>query len=162
MNVNLKIVSMSFRVTGALMGVLSLLGLADFASTAYVMRSVPPPDQGPPLAINKYGIVALLDDGARVFDHVMHGFMGLMTWVLAGLAILATLVLLTGILFFFIGRGMAHRAMWARVTGAGIAAFFLFAAVLTITSFRGDAQYVAAVPLGFSLYTLWVLVWRFA
>jgi hypothetical protein len=160
----LLIVATAFRVTGLTMIIASILALVDLGGTAIVMRNIPP-DTSKPLDIGTYGLVALIDYGARGFSWAMRLFLGVASFILVALVITAVIVLLLGVLFYFTGRGIGQHADWARIVAilisAGLALLSCSAMAALVTGRRELAPF-AAVPIGFSLYALWVLIWRFA
>lgn len=161
MNRNRLFVSIEFRLVGALLAVLSLAALADFANTALVMRAVPPPDKRPFLDIGAYGLVGLLDNGAQVASRALYALGGLAAWLLVVLAVIAVVTLLFGVLLYFVGRGMRRGSGWTRVLGVGLTVFFALLPFSWLATVSRNGALVASVPIALSLYTLWVLIWRF-
>jgi hypothetical protein len=161
---HLLIVATAFRVTGLTMIFASILALVDLGGTAVVMRNVPP-DTSKPLDIGTYGLIALIDSAARGFAWAMRGLAGVAGVIMVVLVIAAVTILLLGVLFYFTGRGVSQHADWARIVAVLISAGFallscsVMAALMTT---RRDLVPFAALPTGFSLYSLWVLIWRFA
>lgn len=160
MNRNRLLVSIEFRLVGALLAVLSLAALADFADTAFVMRAVPPPDKQPFLDIGTYGLVGLLDNGARVASQMLYALGSLASWLLAVLAVIAVLTLLFGALLYFVGRGLRRGARWARVLGVVLTIFFALLPFGWLATVSQNGALVAGVPIALSFYTLWVLIWQ--
>lgn len=158
---HLLIVAIGFRVTGVLLAVLSLAALADLTRTAIELRRTPPVDRSAPLDIGTYGLVGLLSNAARAAGHVLHAFAGILVVFLAILAIAAVVVLLLGVLFYLTGWGIGQHATWARMIAmllsAGLA---VLSGAVMVAMPRDNAPY-AALPIGLSLYALWVLIWRF-
>jgi hypothetical protein len=159
---HLVIVAAGFRITGLLLALASILALVDLADTALVMRRVPPPETGAPLDIGTYGLVALIVNAARGADYLLHALAGVASFILVVLAIAALLTLLFGALLFLTGRGIGQHAAWARITAMLLSAGLALASCAVMAVMRRDHAPFAAVPIGLSLYTLWVLTWRFA
>ena len=161
---HLLIVATAFRVAGLMMIVASILALVDLGNTALVTRNIPP-DTSKPLDIGTYGLIALLHNTARGFAWAMRGLIGIANVILIVLAIAAVIILLLGVLVYFTGRGIGLHADWARILAtlisAGLALLSSFVMVALINVRRELAPF-AALPVGFSLYCLWVLIWRFA
>ncbi len=161
MNRNRLFVSIEFRLVGALLAILSLAALADFADTALVMRAVPPPDKSPPLDVGTYGLVGLLNNGAQVASKILYSLGGLAGWLLGILAMIACFTLLFGALLYFVGRGLRRGARWTRVMGVGLTFLFALVPFGWLATLSRNGALVASVPIALSLYTLWVLIWRF-
>ena len=162
---HLRIVAIAFRLTGLTLLVIAILALADLASTTLVMHQMPPPETGQRLDIGPYGIVALLVDAASGFSWVVHALAGVAGAILVALAIAVVVILLLGVLLYFIGRGIGRHSRWARIVAMLITAVILlafFSLLPALLAARQDLTPLAALPIGFCLYTLWVLIWRFA
>jgi hypothetical protein len=159
---HLLIVACGFRLAGILLAIASITTLVDVADTWLEIRRLPPPDVGPPLEIKTYGLVGLLHNAARGFGYGMHALAGFFSILLVVLAVAATLGLLAAVLFYLTGSGIGRHAIWARIVAIIIAALLALAscAVMAVMD-RGNAPF-AALPIGLSLYALWVLIWRFA
>jgi len=162
---HLLIVGTAFRLAGLTLAIGSILALADFADTALVMHQMPPPETGQRLAVGTYGIVALIVDAASGFSWVIHALAGVAGVILVALAIAAVFILALGVLLYFTGRGIGRHSRWARIvamlTSAGLVLVFCSIAPALLAA-RQDLAPFAALPVGFCLYTLWVLIWRFA
>jgi hypothetical protein len=162
---HLLIVGTAFRLAGLTLAIGSVLALADFADTALVMHQMPPPETGQRLDIGTYGIVALIVDGASGFSWVIHALAGAAGVILVVLAIAAVFILALGVLLYLTGRGVGHHSRWARIfatlTSAGLV-LVCCSMVPTLLAARQDLAPFAALPIGFCLYMLWVLIWRFA
>jgi hypothetical protein len=159
---HLLIVATGFRVAGLLLAVASITALIDLADTALVMRRMPPPETGAPLDIGTYGLVALIVNAARGADDLLHALAGVASVILVLLAVAALLTLLLGALLFLTGRGIGHHAAWARITAILLSAGLALMSCAVMAVMRRDHVPFAALPIGLSLYTLWVLIWRFA
>jgi hypothetical protein len=159
---HLLIVATGFRVTGLLLALASIATLVDLADTALVMKRTPPPDTSAPLDIGTYGLVALISNAARGANHLLHALAGVMSFILVMLAVAAVLTLLFGVLLFLTGRGIGHQAAWARIMAMLISAGLALLSCAVMVAMRRDHAPFAALPIGLSLYSLWVLIWRFA
>jgi hypothetical protein len=154
------VIATGFRLTGALLGAASIAALFDLARTALMLRRLPPPDTSAPLDIGTYGLVGLLHNGARGVGKVLFALLsGPGVWLVTLLAIAALLSVLFALLLYLTGRGIGHHAMWARIT-AILMSIALAAASCAIMR-RGETAPLALLPAALSLYTLWVLIWRF-
>jgi uncharacterized membrane protein (DUF2068 family) len=162
---HLLIVGTAFRLAGLTLAIGSVLALADFADTALVMHQMPPPETGQRLDIGTYGIVALIVDAASGFSWVIHALAGAAGVILVVLAIAAVFILALGVLLYLTGRGVGHHSRWARIfatlTSAGLV-LVCCSMVPTLLAARQDLAPFAALPIGFCLYMLWVLIWRIA
>jgi hypothetical protein len=165
---HLRIVSGEFRIAGLLLGVPSIAAFVTLIFTMVDLRSTPalPPDDSQYLEIGKYGLVGLLNNGVKgIGDVIGTPFAlaaGAATWLIVALAITALVAALFAVLLYFVGRGVKHRATWARFVGIILTSGFLLISILALTSLRRDLAPIAVLPVGLSLYTLWVLGWRFA
>jgi hypothetical protein len=157
------IVAYGFRILGLLMGVPSFLVLLDLVVNLFVLKTpAPQPDNSAPLDVQKYGIVALLDYGARGMGAMFGAFAAMAEWVAQLVVVALFFVVLFALLLYFTGRGIAHHATWARVMGIAICMLVLigWTSALSVLSREGIA--VACVGIAVSLYTIWVLGWRYA
>ena len=162
---HLLIVGTAFRLAGLTLAIGAILTLADLADTALVTRQMPPLENGERLDIGTYGIIALITDAARGFSFVMHALAGVAEVILAVLAIAAVLILLLGVLLYLTGRGIGRHSGWARIVAILMSAGIVLVSGLitaTLLTARQDLAPFAALPIGFCLYTIWVLIWRFA
>lgn len=162
MNWHRRFVATEFRLTGALLGIGSLIVLVDSGYGAYVAHNAPPADNSPPLDVGKYGLVGLLTNGGQVAGRALHTLSFAAAWVLAAVAVVAFVVFLLSVLVYFTGGGIARQRGWARVMAVLLS---LILALITISALfvvdRGAIP-IFAVPAVLSLYTLWALVWRYA
>jgi hypothetical protein len=159
---HLLIVATAFRVSGIVIAIASLVALGDLAETALVMRKTPPPDSGAPLDIGTYGLVGLMSNAARGVGHVLHALAGVASVILAVLAIVSILALAFGVLVYLTGRGIIHHATWARISAIVMSLALALASCAVMAVMRRDHAPFAALPVALSLYTLWVMIWRFA
>jgi hypothetical protein len=159
---HLLIVAVGFRVAGLALVLAAIAELADLADTAWVMRQVPPADTGAALDIHTYGLVALIANAARAAGFALRALGGILNFILVVLAVAAVLALLFGVLLYLTGRGIGQHAAWARVMAMLISLGLALASCAVMVVMRRDNAPFAALPIGLSLYSLWVLIWRFA
>jgi hypothetical protein len=154
-NRHIKIVSAEFRIVGFLLGLASLMALADFGYTAFLMHNMPPADNSPPLAISKYGLVG------QVAGRAVHTLSFAAAWVLTAMTVVAFVLLLLAVLIYVTGSGISRQTGWARVIGALLSLILAFITISAITVIDRNAIPIMAVPAALSLYTLWALVWQY-
>jgi hypothetical protein len=159
---HLLIVACGFRLAGILLAIASITTLVDVAGTWFEIRRLPPPEIGPPIDIKTYGLVGLLHNAARGFGYGVHAMAGLFSILLVVLAVTAIFGLLVAVLFYLTGSGIGRHAVWARIVAILTAAVLALASCAVMTLMRRDHASFATLPIGLSLYTLWVLIWRFA
>jgi hypothetical protein len=160
---HLMVIAIGFRLTGALLGVASIAALVDLADTALMLRRLPPPDTSAPLDIGTYGLVGLLDNGARGVSKVLLALLtGPGAWLVTLLTIAASLSLVFALLLYLTGRGIGHHAMWARIIAILMSIGLTAASCAIAAAMRSELAPIALLPAALSLYTLWVLIWRFA
>jgi hypothetical protein len=159
---HLVIVAFGFRLAGLLLGIASIVTLVDVADTWFQMRRLPPPDAGPPLDLETYGLVGLLHNAARGFGYGVQALAGFFSILLVVLAVTAIFGLLVALLFYLTGSGIGQHAIWARIVAILTASLLAIASCAVMAVMRRDHAAFAALPIGISLYALWVLIWRFA
>jgi hypothetical protein len=159
---HLLIVAIGFRIAGLVLVMGSIAALADLADTARVMRQVPPPDPGGALDIRTYGLVALINNAARGADYAFHALTGVLNILLMALVVAAVFALVLGVLLYLTGRGIGHHAAWARIMAVLLSLGLALASCAVMMVMRRDNAPFAVLPIGVSLYSLWVLIWRFA
>jgi hypothetical protein len=81
-------------------------------------------------------------------------------WVAGIVDIVAGVVTVVGAVLFFTGRGLVMHATWARIAAGLMASGFLLISYLTMTALKRGAAF-ALIPIGVSIYMLWVLIRRF-
>ena len=162
MNWHRRIVATEFRLTGLLLGVASLVVMVDSGYSAYVARHAPPPDNSPPLDIGKYGLAGLLWNGGQVAGRALHTLSLAAAWILAVVAVVAFVLFLLAVLIYATGAGIARQRAWARVAGVLLSLGLGFTTISALFVVDRDAIPIVAVPAVLSLYTLWMLVWRYA
>lgn len=159
---HLLIIAFGFRLAGMLLAVASITTLVDVAGTWFEIRRLPPPDVGPALDIKTYGVVGLLHNAACGFGYGVHAMAGLFSILLVVLAVTAMFGLLVVVLLYLTGSGIGRHAIWARIVAILTASLLVLASCAVMAVMRRDHAPFAALPIGLSLYTLWVLIWRFA
>ena len=158
---HLLIVATSFRLAGLLLGIASIVTLVDVADTWFGLRKLPPPDASPALDIKTYGLVGLLHNAARGLGYGLHALGALLTILLVVMAVAAVFGLLAALLLYLTGSGISHHATWARIVGIMTTALVAVASATVMAVMRRDYAIFATLPIGASLYALWVLIWRF-
>jgi hypothetical protein len=106
-------------------------------------------------------LVALLVNTARGGGFVLHALAAVFSIFLAILIAVAVLGLLLGLLLYLTGRGIGHHATWARIFAMLISAGLALTSCAVMMVMRRDNAPFAVLPIGLSLYSLWVLIWRF-
>ena len=123
------------------------------------------PDKGvtsAPVDIQRQGLVGLLIAGANVIGKGFELFGKASRLVLSLISIAAVALTLLGASLFLLGRGLFHHALWARIVAEICASGALMISFLTLTSFRRGVVFLALIPLGISIYVLWVLIRKFS
>ena len=100
--------------------------------------------------------VALATGVGKAFEFVG----GATTFVMRMLDIAAATLAVVGAVLFFTGRGLFLHAVWARLVAGAAASGMLLVSFLALTSLRRGGTF-ALIPVGVSIYMLWVLVRRF-
>jgi hypothetical protein len=156
------IVAAEFRVFGFVLGLPALAVLINLGWDWWNLRGAPPPPPAQHLEIQKYGLVALLSDGAQGLG-AMLGFLGtLASFAAALIGIVAALALLFGMLLYFTGSGIGHHKTWARVVAILVTVVCLLTWIGLLFNAQQGVVAVAALGTVLALYTLWVLGWKFA
>jgi len=156
-----SIVSIGFKLSGVLVGAPAVAGCVALTIGALDFHHAAAPDGSHMVSVQTYGIAGLLTDAGVGLDHTFGFLAGLAAWLMAALAVLALIVALGAVLIYLIGRGVARRALWARIVG-GMFAFGL--ALTSLIAFTSLPPRLMAAPLpamAIALYTLWTLIWRF-
>jgi hypothetical protein len=159
---HLLIVAIGFRLTGILLGAASIAALVDLADTALLLRRTPPPEIGPPLDIKTYGLVGLLSNSARGIGFGLHALAGVLSILVMIMLAAAVFALLLALLLYLTGRGIGQQATWARVVAILLSLSLALASGAIMAVMRRDHAAFATLAIGLSLYSLWVLIWRFA
>jgi hypothetical protein len=66
------------------------------------------------------------------------------------------------VLLYLTGRGIIHHATWARISAIVLSTGLAIASCAIMAVMRRDNAPFAMLPIAASLYTLWVMIWRFA
>jgi hypothetical protein len=77
-------------------------------------------------------------------------------------AVVSALALVFGVLLYLTGRGLIHHGVRARISAIVMSAGLLLASCAIMVVMRRDHAPFATIPIALSLYTLWVMIWRFA
>jgi hypothetical protein len=162
MNWHRRILSLGFRLTGFLLAMAAFLVLEYTAYTAYLVHNAPPPDNSAPLDIGKYGLIALLTNGAQVAGRAVHTLSFAAAWVLAAVAVVALVVFVLAVLIYFTGGGISRQKGWARVTGVLLSLGLALVTIPALFVVDRNAIPSVAVPAILSLYTVWALIRRYA
>jgi hypothetical protein len=160
---HLLIVANGFRVVGFVLGIPSLLvclwltwGLIELAW----LKPKPDPSGGQAINIGRDGIVAIVTAIAtgmgKAFEFAGDAAAFAMRMVDVG-AVALTVV---GACLFLTGRGLILHAAWARIAAGVGASGILLISFLALTSLPRGGTF-ALIPIGVSMYMLWVLVRRF-
>lgn len=155
-------VALEFRLAGLLLGLPGVIALVVVVRDALFLRSAPPPAASEPLDVGTYGLAGLLSNGAQGVGHALRALNGVATWLLILFAMAMLLVVAFAVLLYVTGQGIGHQAAWARVVALALSVLLALASCALLALLRGELAPFALLPLGLSLYTLWVLIWRFA
>jgi hypothetical protein len=160
---HLLIVANGFRAVGLLLGIPSLLVcLCLTAVKIDLARSKPDPSaqSGSDINLRRDGIVGVVGVVATAIVKPLE-FVGKGVDLVAGiLDIVAAALTLAGACLFFTGRGLVLHATWARIAAGLGASGFLLISFLAMTALRRGVAF-ALIPIGVSIYMLWVLIRRF-
>jgi hypothetical protein len=160
---HLLIVANGFRGVGLLLGIPSLVVCLSLTALKIdLARSRPDPSaqSGSDINIQRDGIVGAVAAVATVIVKPLEFIGKTVEWFAGIFDILAAALTVAAACLFFAGRGLILHATWARIA-AGLAALgFLLISFLTMTSLRRGGAF-ALVPIGMSIYMLWVLIRRF-
>jgi hypothetical protein len=153
------IVGRGFRIGGWLVGLPSLAALLLICASLFLLH--PEPDKSSYLDVGKYGIAGLLANGARGVGQMFAWLGGLAIWLEEAIAIgLAAMVIFAASLYFT-GRGIDRHSALARISAFGTALVFLLFWLVVLLSLSRNAMAVPAVGVVASVYTIWVLGWRY-
>jgi hypothetical protein len=168
MSPHLLIVAIEFRIAGLLLGLPSLAALAGLIYTGVDLATtpLPPPDNSEYLDVQTYGLAGALQNGGKgvgaILGKLLELLSGAALWVIALLSVVTLLATLFAVLLYVTGRGIGQHAGWARIVAIVLAAGLLLVSIGVLALLRRDLALLAGLPIGLSLYTLWVLGWRFA
>jgi hypothetical protein len=91
----------------------------------------------------------------------LHALAGLLTILVTVLIVAAALTLLFAVLIHPTGRGIGQHATWARIVAILISTGLALASGTIMAVMRRDHAPIMTLPISLSLYSLWVLIWRF-
>jgi hypothetical protein len=159
---HVKIVANGLRAAGLLLGILSLVSLFMFGGSLFLIGRQPSPPPSHPLDIQTYGLVGLLQNGAIGLGHALNFLGTLSLWLGVLMVVVSLVVLIVALLLFFIGRGVAAHAGWARIAAGFGAGVVFLASGSVLSSLPREAAAIDCAFMAVALYTLWVLGWRYA
>jgi len=148
---------------GLLLGIPSLL--VCLLLTAFkidIARSKPDPsaESGSDINLKRDGIVGVVGVVATVIVKPLEFVGEGIDWIAGILDIVAAALTMAGACLFFTGRGLVLHATWARIAAGLAASGFLLISFLAMTALRRGAAF-DLIPIGVSIYMLWVLIRRF-
>ena len=108
------------------------------------------------------GVIGLLQSAVYNFARTYEFFEGVSKWLSEILAMLALMATLVSVGLFVTGRGLHHQAPWARITGAVFAVALLLLSSGRLLSALRTGSVTGMALFGASVYTIWVLGWRFS
>jgi hypothetical protein len=158
---HLRWVALALRVAGWALGVPSLLSTLGLTVGAFVLRQAPATPASHSLDIRTYGLVGLLENGARGVAKTLEFLISVGTLVVTALAIASLAATLIALILYLAGRGVQHHATWARIVAILIFLGLLAATLGALSVLPRILVPVDCLLIGLSLYSLWVLVWRF-
>jgi hypothetical protein len=161
---HLLIVANGFRAMGLILGVPSLLvflSLTTLKIELALSKPNPSTQNQPPIDIGREGIVGVIRGVATIIVTPLELIVKGLDWVAGVVDIIAAVVAVVGACLFFTGRGLALHATWARIFAGLAASGCLLVSLLLMTALRRGAILVALIPIGLSIYMLWVLIRRF-
>jgi hypothetical protein len=163
LNRHLLIVANGFRAVGLLVGIPSLvvcLWLTAFKIDLARAKPDPSAQSGSDTSIARDGIVGVIGVVATVIVKPLEFIGKTVEWFAGIFDIIAAVLTVAAACLFFTGRGLILHATWARIAAGLGASGFLLISFLTMTSLRRGAAF-ALIPIGVSIYMLWVLIRRF-
>jgi hypothetical protein len=161
---HLLIVANGFRGVGLLLGIPSLVVCLWLTATKIELaraKADASTQSSPDINIKRDGIVGVVSAVATVFAIPLWLFAKLADWIADLVDILAAVFTLVSVSLFFTGRGLVLHATWARITAILATSGFLLISFLVMTALRRGAAAFALIPIGGSIYMLWVLIRRF-
>jgi hypothetical protein len=161
---HLLIVANGFRVAGFLLGIPSLL-VCLWLTWGLIELAWLKPDKAAlsgsqSIDIGRDGIVGIAVALATGVGKAFEFAGGATAFVMRMLDITAAALAVLGACLFFTGRGLFLHAAWARMIAGVAASGILLISFLALTSLRRGGTF-ALIPIGVSIYLLWVLVRRF-
>jgi hypothetical protein len=164
LNRHLLIVANAFRTVGLLIGIPSLLVFLWLTALKLELAWLKPDPsvQSASEAVNigRDGIVGIVVGIGTVIGKGFEFFGNAAGWIAGVFEIVAAAITLACACLFFTGRGLALHAAWARIAAGVTASGFLLISFMAMTALRRGAAF-ALIPIGVSIYMLWVLIRRF-
>ena len=146
---------------GLLLGIPSLLVCLLLTAFKVDVARYKPDPSASDINLKRDGIVGVVSGTlATVIVRPLEFFGKFAGWVAGILDIVAAALTVAGVCLFFTGRGLALHATWARIAAGLGASGFLLISYLTMTALKRGAAF-ALIPIGVSIYMLWVLIRRF-
>lgn len=153
---------MGFRAVGLMLGVPSLLLLLDISVNLIALNFRPAPATAHFLDVGKYGLVGLLSNGAEVVGKVFEGFSTVASWVMTMVAVVMLVVVTFAVTIYVTGTGIKNHAKWAKVVAILFSIGMLGISLIALIILPRDWIPVPCIGVGVSLYSLWVLGWKFS
>ena len=161
MSGHLPIVALELRIAAWLLGAPSFLSTLGLTVGAFFLRQRPDADISHNLDVKTYGLVGLLENGARGVARILEFLLGAAAWVVTALAFACLAFTLIAATLYLIARGIQQHATWARIVGVVIFLGFLPVAFGALSVLPRLLVPVDWALIGAALYSLWALVWRF-
>ena len=147
---------------GLLLGIPSLLVFLVLTAFKIDVARYKPDPSATDINLKRDGVVGAVSGVAAIVIVRPIEFVGkFLGWAAGILDIVAAALTLAGVCLFFTGRGLAMHATWARIMAGLGASGFLLISYLTMTALKRGAAF-ALIPIGVSIYMLWVLIRRFS
>lgn len=163
MDRHLLIVANGFRVIGFLLGIPSLLvclwltwGLIELAW----LKPRPDPSGSQAINVRRDGIIGIVVGLATGMGKAFEFAGDVAAFAMRMVDVGAVALTAVGACLFLTGRGLMLHAAWARIAGGIGASGILLISFLALTSLPRGGTF-ALIPLGVSIYMLWVLARRF-
>jgi hypothetical protein len=153
------IVARGFRIGGWVLGVPSLAALAAICINLFLLR--PAPNKSSDLAIGTYGIAGLLANGARGIGRLFDWLGSIATWIEEALAIGLIGAVLFAVMLYSVSRGIERHSATARIVAFVVSCVFLLFWLALMFFLPREVLALAGLGVGLSLYTIWVLGWRY-
>ena len=143
-----------------MLGLPSLVALLVICVSLFLLH--PEPDKSSYLDVGTYGIAGLLANGARGVGQVFAWLGGIAAWIEEAIAVGLIAAVLFAAGLYFTGTGIRRHSAPARIVAFAIALVFLFFWLVVLLSLSRSAMAVPVMGVAVSLYTIWVLGWRYA
>jgi hypothetical protein len=153
------IVGQGFRIGGWLLGVPSLVVLLVICLSLFILH--PEPDKSAYVDVGTYGLAGLLANGAHAVGALFRWLGGIAAWIEKTVAIGLIVLIGFAACLYVTGKGIDRHSRPARIAAFAIAMVFLFFWLLMLLSLSRHAMVLPAVGAAVSLYTIWVLGWRY-